>query len=102
MSAVYRWITRGVRGVSLDSIKIGGTTYTNLEALQRFADELSETINTGANCPGTTVTRQRQIDRAEREVAGLLGELRQPKSARQQKMPSRSRHHDGSGSAKSQ
>ena len=41
ISACYRWIKRGVRGVFLESIRIGGTTYTSLEAIQRFADALT-------------------------------------------------------------
>lgn len=35
ISACYRWISRGVRGVRLESIKIGGSTYASTEALQR-------------------------------------------------------------------
>lgn len=37
VSAVYRWLQRGVGGVRLESVKIGGTTYTSVEALARFA-----------------------------------------------------------------
>lgn len=41
LSAVYRWIGRGLRGVRLEAVKVGGSTYTSAEALQRFADQLS-------------------------------------------------------------
>lgn len=41
ISAVYRWITHGVRGVVLESVRLGGATYTSLEALQRFAEAQS-------------------------------------------------------------
>ncbi len=41
ISAVYRWITKGVAGIVLEAVRVGGTTYTSLEALQRFADRLS-------------------------------------------------------------
>lgn len=37
VSAVYRWLQRGVGGVRLESVKVGGTTYTSAEALARFA-----------------------------------------------------------------
>lgn len=37
ISAVYRWVKRGRQGCRLETIKIGGTTYTSLEALQRFS-----------------------------------------------------------------
>lgn len=40
ISAVYRWIQRGIRGVQLEAIRVGGTTYTSHEALQRFAAQL--------------------------------------------------------------
>lgn len=36
-STVWRWIRRGVRGARLETIRIGGSTYTSVEALQRFA-----------------------------------------------------------------
>src|SRR5512140_3760075 len=41
ISAVYRWTTHGIRGGVLESIPIGGTTYTSTEALQRFAELLA-------------------------------------------------------------
>lgn len=40
-STVYRWAVRGIRGVRLEIIRIGGMTYTSVEALQRFADRLT-------------------------------------------------------------
>lgn len=76
ISAVYRWIQRGVRGVHLESIRIGGTTYTSSEALQRFAQGLSQ--------PGASVSvlrltsptnRNRQIEQATRRVAAVLGRI---------------------------
>ena len=42
LSVVYRWIGRGIRGVRLEAIRIGGTTYTSAEALQAFAQHLSQ------------------------------------------------------------
>lgn len=42
ISAFYRWVSTGSRGVRLDSLKLGGTTYTSLEALQRFAEALTK------------------------------------------------------------
>lgn len=42
VSTVWRWVYRGVGGVKLESIKIGGTRYTSREALRRFLDQLNE------------------------------------------------------------
>ena len=74
ISACYRWISRGVRGVCLESIRIGGTTYTSLEALQRFADHLGtpSSPRTSAYAPPTR-TRQKQIDQASKRLAEALG-----------------------------
>ena len=36
ISTIYRWVQRGIRGIRLEVVKVGGTTYTSREALQRF------------------------------------------------------------------
>jgi len=74
ISAVYRWLLRGVRGHRLESIRIGGTTYTSEEALQRFADRLSQPrTSPSSNIAVSTLSRQREIDRAAREVEKIYG-----------------------------
>jgi hypothetical protein len=44
-STVYRWISRGARGVAgvvkLEGVRLGGSWYTSREALQRFAEALT-------------------------------------------------------------
>lgn len=73
ISTVYRWLLRGIRGVCLDAVRIGGTTYTSAEALQRFADRLTEPRATGPDSAiRTTRTRQRQIQEAARRAAAIL------------------------------
>ena len=79
ISAVYRWILHGVRGVRLESITIGGTTYTSMEALQRFAESLRQ--DKLGPCPTTTVTsltRQRQIEQATHQLRAILGNSEKP------------------------
>jgi hypothetical protein len=39
--SVYRWSTRGIRGVVLETVQIGGTRYTSMEAFQRFTNALT-------------------------------------------------------------
>lgn len=41
VATLYRWAQKGVRGVVLETIQVGGTKCTSLEALQRFCDRLS-------------------------------------------------------------
>ena len=57
-STVFRWATRGCRGVRLEVVRIGGRLYISSESLQRFAQRLTD--------PGTKqvarTTRQRARD----------------------------------------
>ena len=72
VSAVYRWILGGRGARRLEAIKLGGTMYTSLEALQRFGqpqgppDSRPQTVE-------TSVCRRRQVERATREVQRILG-----------------------------
>ena len=56
VATLYRWWRRGVRGIKLETVVIGGRRYTSLEALQRFADRLSEATPTA---PGNIVRQPR-------------------------------------------
>ncbi len=40
-ATVYRWASRGVRGIKLETIRVGGTLCTSVEAIQRFCDRLT-------------------------------------------------------------
>ncbi|MFN9969463.1 MAG: DUF1580 domain-containing protein [Phycisphaerae bacterium] len=53
VSAVYRWVKHGVKGIRLETVSIGGTTYTSAEALQRFADQLTARRSLHADDPHT-------------------------------------------------
>jgi len=44
VSTLYRWASRGVRGIVLETLQIGGTSCTSKEALQRFFDHLQVTV----------------------------------------------------------
>lgn len=73
ISAVYRWIKHGVAGgIRLKTVKMGGSTYTSKEALQRFADRLSAARDTLSKAASVTAARQKQIDDASREVESIL------------------------------
>lgn len=69
ISAVYRWVQRGVRGVHLEIVRVGGTSYTSREALQRFA---TPPMTAFPQPVQLTMTRQRQIESANRRVQELL------------------------------
>ena len=59
-SCVYRWTTVGCRGVRLESIAIGATRCTSLEALVRFFERL--TCAQSGDPPPIRTSAQRQRD----------------------------------------
>ena len=72
VSTIFRWALRGVRGIRLETIRIGGTLCTSEEALVRFFQRLSG--EEPALPTKTSRARRREIARAERELerAGIL------------------------------
>ena len=66
VSTLYRWSQLGCRGVALETLQVGGTLCTSVEALQRFCEALS----VGSGQPALRTSRQRRaaIKRAEREL----------------------------------
>ena len=64
VATLYRWAQRGIKGVKLETIQVGGTLCTSVEALQRFFDRLSEPREP---TPRQSPHRQREIEAAERE-----------------------------------
>jgi hypothetical protein len=69
ISAIYRWAQRGIRGIRLEVIRVGGTTYTSREALQRFASP-SPTASTVTR--QNSASRQKQIDNALQSLDQFL------------------------------
>ena len=69
VATLHRWAgPYGVRGVRLETIRIGGIRYTSEEALTRFISRCSSDEPTVL--PAEPSKRhQRQIDKAERELA---------------------------------
>lgn len=55
VSTLFRWVSRGVSGVHLETCKVGGIRYTSLEALRRFRALVDQ----------GDVSRCSQIDRLE-------------------------------------
>jgi hypothetical protein len=51
-STLVRWALRGVKGIKLETVVIGGRRYTSVEAIERFITRLSmpqASLNTPTN-----------------------------------------------------
>jgi len=68
-ATLWRWAQRGCRGVVLETIMVGGTRCTSIEALQRFFDALTAAAGSAQPQPEPT-PRARSADH-RRAVAEL-------------------------------
>jgi hypothetical protein len=68
VSTIWRWAMKGIRGVKLETIMIGGTRCTSLQALQRFFEQVTEVTNGTTAMPSTSRRRQSQLQAAEAEL----------------------------------
>ena len=74
VSVVYRWLKKGIKGIRLESARIGRCTYTSLEALQRWSDALTNADESPEEERlQTPRSRERQIDKATEQVGRQLG-----------------------------
>lgn len=67
VSTVWRWCTKGVRGVRLQSYVVGGTRVITAEAIDRFLAQTASTANSW--CEHVTVDQDRALqDRRKEEI----------------------------------
>jgi hypothetical protein len=72
VATAFRWAKTGVRGVKLETIRIGGTLCTSVEALQRFFERLSAT---DTEQPAHAVDGIRSTSRRQRDIAAAQRKL---------------------------
>ena len=64
ISTLHRWASRGLRGVVLETIRVGGRRYTSTEALQRFFDRLSTGAGSApAEVSGAVIAAEKELER---------------------------------------
>ena len=74
LATVYRWMQRGVcGGIRLEFAKVGGMTYTSVEALQLFSERVTAARTGGpAPPPAPPASRRRRIEQARRQVEEIF------------------------------
>jgi hypothetical protein len=73
-ATIWRWSTKGVRGIRLETRKLGGRSLTSKEALERFTTALAEAgpitrENHTSPRPRSPERRLKEIATAEAELA---------------------------------
>ena len=67
LSTLHRWRLRGVKGVKLETLMIGGRRYASVEALSRFFERTTQAADGGSAMQRSAdVSRrvERQLDEA--------------------------------------
>lgn len=67
-ATVWRWCTKGVKGITLESVAIGGRRFTTSQAFQRFV-QATNSASPAAQIPATPHQRQQAIKAAEKALA---------------------------------
>lgn len=69
VATIWRYVHTGVRGLRLETIKVGGKRFTSHEAVERFIERVTAAAD-GREIPVRTAKqRARDIARAEAELA---------------------------------
>ena len=68
-ASVWRWVLKGVGGVKLESILIGGKRFTSAESIQRFCDRRTAAADGDPAPTRTSGQREREIAAAEQELS---------------------------------
>lgn len=67
-STFWRWCNRGIRGVKLETVLVGGKRFTTAAAMQRFCDALSSPIQPTSAKFRSGGERRRQDESVEAEL----------------------------------
>ena len=68
ISTLARWRSRGIHGVKLTTVKIGGRRMVAADELQRFIEAVTCAADGQATPIRTSKQRQKSIEAAEREL----------------------------------
>lgn len=68
-STAWRWVQRGIRGIRLESILIGGKRYSSLEKLDAFIAATTAAADGDGQPVRTSRQRDQEIAAAERELS---------------------------------
>ena len=71
VATLWRWRTKGIRGIRLETMMIGGRRVTSREALSRFFAATTAAADGAPIQSETPRQRERAIERAEKRAAEL-------------------------------
>lgn len=72
LNTIHRWTRQGIRGVILETIRIGGSVYTTANAVQAFCDRLSQPKRTSGVLMSPDRRRAYELARAQLRAEGFI------------------------------
>jgi len=70
-STIWRWHSKGIAGVRLETVCLGGTRYTSSEALQRFFDAVTQARDEQCSTEDTPSESRTRSQRTARRLQEL-------------------------------
>lgn len=67
VSTLHRWALRGVKGIRLETLMVGATRCTSIEAIQRFCERVTEAVD-GPTLSASPRSDDHGTERVEREL----------------------------------
>lgn len=67
-ATIWRWASKGINGIRLETARIGRRVITSAEALQRFTSALAERPTIESKAPPSPALRTRSMRDAERRL----------------------------------
>lgn len=68
---LWRWALHGLKGIQLETVKIGGRRYTSFESIDRFSARLTGLRSPEG--PSPSVCRQKEMARAAQQAEATYG-----------------------------
>lgn len=78
VDTLWRWCQRGLRGLKLKSVLVGGTRCTTLPWLQEFIEARNQSAQTGAHEPPRVRTQNQRQTASEQAAEELRKQWRKP------------------------
>jgi hypothetical protein len=75
-SAVWRWARKGIKGIKLETLRLGGRFITSMEALDRFSKALAA-VDAGKNCVAGEYQAHLELDVLRTQLRKLESRLEQ-------------------------
>ena len=79
VATLHRWRLRGVRGIKLSTILIGGKRFVSREALTRFIEQTNSVRNSSDPCDKRTQAGKHSTRQNSRRAADVLDKAGIPK-----------------------